>query len=142
MTVAITKKPAVWYRLNQLEAKRGNHQKSNDYLFKLRRDFPLSPELRVTKDITYVNTSVVACEPLVKVQAEANEYSIQVGFFTNSINANNLKEILLNKNYPVYVENSGTGYRVKVGKFKSQKEALDLESKLSQDGFQTKVCPL
>jgi tetratricopeptide (TPR) repeat protein len=135
-------KPAVWYRLSQLEAKRGNHQKSNDYLFKLKRDFPLSPELRTTKGISFVNTSVKICEPSVNVSSEAGEYSIQVGFFTSSVNANNFKDTLLSKNYPAYVESSGTGYRVKVGKFKSQKEALDLENKLSQDGFQTKVCPL
>ena len=135
-------KPAVLYRLSQLEAKRGDHQKGNDYLFKLRRDFPLSPELRVTKSIAFVNTSVKVCEPSANVSAEVGEYSVQIGFFTSNLNANNLKDTLLSKNYPAYVENSGTGYRVKVGKFKSQKEALDLESKLSQEGFQTKVCPL
>lgn len=134
-------KPAVWYRLSQLESKRGNRQKGNDYLLKLKRDFPLSPELRVAKGIALVNTSVEVCEPSVNLSAEAGEYSIQVGFFTSSANANNFKGALLSKNYPAYVENSGTGYRVKVGKFKSQQEALDLERKLSQEGFQTKVCP-
>jgi len=135
-------KPAVWYRLSQLEAKRGNHQKSSEYLFKLKRDFPLSPELRATKGIEFVNTPVASCEPLASVHIETGEYSIQVGFFTSSANANNFKDTLLSKNYPAYVEDSGTGYRVKVGKFKSQKEALDLESRLSRDGFATKVCPL
>ncbi|MFH0918379.1 MAG: SPOR domain-containing protein [Candidatus Omnitrophota bacterium] len=138
-------KPAVWYRLSQLETKRGNHQKSNDYLFKLRRDFPLSPELRLTQGIDFVNAPVKVPEPPVNVanvSAQAGEYSIQVGFFTSSANANNFKDTLLSKNYPAYVENSGTGYRVKVGKYKSQKEALDLESKLSQDGFATKICSL
>jgi len=137
-----SQKPAVWYRLSQLEAKRGNRQKSSDYLFKLKRDFPLSPELRVTKGIFFVNPSVIDYEPLANAQVESGEYYVQVGFFSSSVNANNFKNTLLNKNYPAYVENSGTGYRVKVGKFKSQKEAIDLESKLSQDGFATKVCPL
>ncbi len=137
-----SQKPAILYRLSQLEFKKGFHQKGNDYWFKLKRDFPLSPELRVTKGIAFVNTFVAACEPLVNLHAEAGEYSIQVGFFTSSVNANNFKDTLLSKNYPAYVENSGMGYRVKVGKFKSQKEALDLESKLSREGFQTKVCPL
>ena len=73
---------------------------------------------------------------------ESGGYSVQLGFFTSSANANNFKDTLLNKNYPAYVESSGTGYRVKVGKFKSEKEALELENKLSRDGFQTKVCPL
>ena len=126
-----SQKPAVWYRLSQLESKRGDQKKGNDYWFKLKRDFPLSPELRLTKGIASINTPV----------SQTGEYSIQVGFFTNSVNAGNFKSTLLSKNYPAYVENSGTGFRVKVGRFKLQKEALDLEAKLSQDGFQTKVCP-
>ena len=73
---------------------------------------------------------------------QSKAYSIQVGFFTNNVNANNFKNTLISKNYPAYVESLGTGFRVKVGKFNSEKEALDLESRLSGDGFQTKVCPL
>lgn len=124
-------KPAVWYRLSQLESNRKDQQKSNEYLFKLKRDFPLSPELRLTRGIVSISIPV----------NETGEYSIQVGFFTNSDNANNFKDTLLSKNYPAYVESFGSGFRVKVGRFKLQKEALDLESKLSQDGFQTKLCP-
>jgi len=124
-------KPAILYRLSQLELKKGNHQKGNDYWFKLKRDFPLSPELRLTKGIASVNL------PL----NETGEYSIQVGFFTNSVNARNFENRLLSKHYPAYVESFGSGFRVKVGRFKLQKEALDLESKLSQDGFATKLCP-
>ncbi|PIQ84921.1 MAG: hypothetical protein COV73_06330 [Candidatus Omnitrophica bacterium CG11_big_fil_rev_8_21_14_0_20_43_6] len=137
-------KSAVLYRLSQLESKRGDHQKSSEYLFKLKRDFPLSPELRVIKGITFINTSTsaVVCEPAVTVFAETGEYSVQAGFFTSSANANNLKDRLLMKDYAAYVENSGTGYRVKVGRVKSKREALDLENKLSRDGFQTKICPL
>lgn len=125
-----SQKPAVLYRLSQLEFKKGDHQKSNDYWVKLKRDFPLSPELRLTKGIV-MNIPV----------NDTGEYSIQVGFFANSANANNFKSTLLSKNYPAYVESFNGGYRVKVGRLKLQKEALDLESKLSQDGFQTKICP-
>jgi len=125
-------KPAVWYRLGQLEVKRGNHQKGNEYLAKLRRDFPLSPELRATKGIPSIN---------LPVDDSVEEYSIQVGFFTSSLNAHNFKNTLLSKGYPAYVESFGGGFRVKIGRFRLQKEALDLEGKLSQEGFQTKVCP-
>jgi tetratricopeptide (TPR) repeat protein len=135
-------KPAVWYRLSQLEAKRGNHQKSNDYLLQLKRDFPLYPELRVTKGISWMSAPVIVCDPLVSTQPGSGEYYVQVGFFSSSLNAHNFKNKLLSKNYPAYVENSGSGYRVKVGRCQSQQEALDLESKLSQDGFATKICPL
>jgi tetratricopeptide (TPR) repeat protein len=126
-----SQKPAILYRLSQLELKRGAYQKSNDYWFKLKKDFPLTPELRLTKGIGSMNV----------LASQTNEYSIQVGFFTNSANAENFKNTLLGKNYPAYVENFGAGFRVKVGRCKSSKEALDLESKLSQEGFQTKVCP-
>jgi len=124
-------KSAVLYRLSQLELKKGNHQKSNDYLFKLKRDFPLSLEARFAKGISSLNLS----------EEETEDYSIQVGFFANSANAHNFKDTLLSKNYPAYVEDAPTGFRVKVGRFKLQKEALDLENKLSADGFKTKLCP-
>ncbi|HPT39392.1 MAG TPA: SPOR domain-containing protein [Candidatus Omnitrophota bacterium] len=134
-------KPAIWYRLSQLEFKRGNHQKGNDYLSKLRRDFPLSPELKVNKDITFINTPARIPEIFCGPGRNEDEYSVQIGFFSNSANANNLKDKLLSKNYPAYVESFGSGYRVRVGKFKEQKEALELETKLSREGFQTKICP-
>ncbi len=135
-------KPAVLYRLSQLETKRGNHQKANEYLLKLKKDFPLSPELK-SKGITFLNLPAPACEPeATGVSVEGGQYCVQVGFFTSSANADNFKNTLISKDYPAYVENSGTGYRVKVGKFPSQKEAQELENRLSRDGFQTKVCPL
>lgn len=69
------------------------------------------------------------------------EYSVQVGFFSSSDNADKLKDKLQSMDYPAYVEAFGSGYRVRVGKFKTLKEAQELESKLSQDDFQTKLCP-
>jgi len=126
-----SQKAALLYRLSQLESKRGNSAEANEYLSKLRRDFPLSPELRFGKGIT---TAVIPVN-------DAREYSVQAGFFMNINNANNLKDKLLAKDYPAYIENSGVGYRVKVGRFKTQKEALSLESRLSAEGFQTKICP-
>lgn len=125
---------AVLYRLSQLEFKKGNNQLGNDYLSKLRRDFPLSPELRLNRGLAIIDTPIVS-------EKDTGEYSVQVGFFASSNNANNLKNKLLYGNYPAYVENTGAGYRVRVGRFKNQNEALNLESKLSQEGFQTKICP-
>jgi tetratricopeptide (TPR) repeat protein len=132
-------KPAIFYRLSQIEYKRGNRQKANEYWLKLKTDFPLSPELRSTGGIWLPNVSVK--DPGVCSISSPGLYSIQLGFFTNSANANNLKNRLLNRNYPAYLESSADGYRVKVGRFKSEKEALDLESKLSREGFNTKICP-
>jgi tetratricopeptide (TPR) repeat protein len=132
-------KAAVLYRLSQSGFKKGNNQQGNEYLFKLRRDFPLSPELKLNQGLALISlpkNDAGEC-PL----KDAGEYSVQVGFFSNSTNANNFKDKLLAKDYPAYVEEASGSYRVKVGKFKLQKEALDLESKLSREGFQTKVCP-
>lgn len=128
-------KAAILYRLSQLEFKKGNIRQGNDYLIKLRRDFPLSPELRLTKSLPIMAIFTPAVNNI-------NEYySVQVGFFSSSPNANNFKDKLLAKDYPAYLEETAGGYRVKVGKFKTQNEALDLESKLSKEGYQTKVCP-
>jgi cell division septation protein DedD len=91
------------------------------------------------RGIAMVNVPVSA--PVSYPDNVSGEYSVQVGFFSSSANANNFKNTLLRKDYPAYVESCGSGFRVKVGKFKSQKEVLDLENKLSQDGFATKVCP-
>lgn len=124
-------KSAILYRLSQLEFKKGASQQGNDYWFKLKKDFPLSPELRSAKGFVFLKTPAT----------ETGEYSIQLGFFTSSANANNFKDTLLHKNYPAYVESYGAGFKVKVGKFKLLKEALDLENKLSGEGFQTKICP-
>jgi tetratricopeptide (TPR) repeat protein len=135
-------KSAILYRLSQLESKRGNHQKSSEYLIKLRRDFPLSPELKSAKGIDLIARSPGECEPAQSISSDGAEYSIQVGFFTSGANASNFKETLLGRNYPAYVEDTGSGYRVKVGKVKSRQEALDLEGRLIRDGFQTKICPL
>lgn len=130
-----SQKAAVLYRLSQLEFKKGNIQQGNEYLSKLRRDFPLSPELRLEKGLSLLTP------PVPSVTNTGAEYSVQVGFFTNSRNADILKNKLLSENYPAYLEDSGAGYRVRVGKFKNQQEALELESKLSKEGFQTKICP-
>jgi len=129
-----SQKAAVLYRLSRLEFKRGNNQRGNDYLSKLKRDFPLSPELRSSSALEIINRMPDA------VVKKTGEYSVQVGFFSNYSNASKFRDKLLAKDFPAYIENSAGGYRVRVGKFKAQKEALDLESKLSQEGFQTKVC--
>lgn len=127
-------KAAILYRLSQLEFKRGNNQRGNDYLFKLKKDFPLSPELRLTRGLALINNPV-------STAADTGEYSVQLGFFTSISNATNLKDKLLARGYPAYLENTGSGYRVKVGHLKTSNEALILENKLSREGFQTKICP-
>ncbi len=132
-------KAAVLYRLSQLEFKRGNHQQGNSYYSKLKNDFPLSPELRANKGLGYIREISDLTDKTVDQSGVL--YCVQVGFFSNSINADNLKNKLLSKNFPAYVENLSTGYRVRVGRFNTQKESQELETRLSQEGFPTKLCP-
>ncbi|MDD5129355.1 MAG: SPOR domain-containing protein [Candidatus Omnitrophica bacterium] len=124
-------KAAILYRLSQLGYRKGNKEQFDEYLSKLKRDFPLSLELRP-------NRGIPRSEPFL---SESTEFSVQVGFFGKYLNAVNFKNKLAAGGYPAYIEGSNEGYRVKVGRFKTQMEALDTENKLSQDGFSTKLCP-
>ncbi len=124
-------KAAVLYRLSQLGFKQGDQQKGNNYWLQLKSDFPFSPELRLNQGLVTASNFV----------SSDDEYSVQVGFFENSANANNLKNSLLGKNYPAYVESFNNGFRVRVGKFKTKHEALESANKLSQEGLQTKIYP-
>ncbi len=124
-------KAALLYRLSQSGFKKGDNRQGNEYLFKLKKDFPLSPELKLTSGIPRIEVSL----------KDAGEYCVQVGFFANTVNANNLKERLCALGFPAYVEAAAGGYRVRAGRFKARDEAVDLESKLSKKGFPTKLCP-
>ncbi len=123
-------KAAILYRLSQSGFKKGNNSQGNEYLSKLKRDFPASLELRITRAIGRIKP----------IFPETGEYSVQVGFFADRENANSLKHKLLAKGYPAYVEQASGGNRVRIGRFKNRREALDLENKLSKEGFPTKVC--
>ncbi|MFA6129846.1 MAG: SPOR domain-containing protein [Candidatus Omnitrophota bacterium] len=127
----INLKAAILYRLSQSNYRKGNNRQFNEYLMKLKRDFPLSLELRPSKGIP-------ASVPVVN---ETGGFSVQVGFFVKNLNAVNFKDKLAAMGYPAYVDGSSEGYRVKVGRFKTQTEALDTESRLSREGFSTKLCP-
>jgi len=122
---------AILYRLSQSGYRKGNKEQFDEYLSKLKRDFPLSLELRP-------NRGIPRSEPFLSANAE---FSVQVGFFGKYLNAVNFKNKLAASGYTAYIEGSNEGYRVKVGKFKTQMEALDTENKLSRDGFSTKLCP-
>ena len=126
----ISLKAGILYRLSQSGYRKGNKDEFNEYLLKLKKDFPLNLELRSIN-------SIPRSEPLLK---ESGEFSVQVGFFVKNLNANNFKDKLLAMGYSAYVDGSSTGYRVKVGRFKTQMEALDTENKLSREGFSTKLC--
>jgi tetratricopeptide (TPR) repeat protein len=124
-------KAAVFYRLSQSGYRKGNREQFDEYLLKLKRDFPLSLELRS-------GNGIPRSEPLLN---GGGDFSVQVGFFVKNLNAVNFSNKLIALGYPAFVEGSKEGYRVKVGRFKTQAEALNIENKLSSDGFSTKLCP-
>ena len=121
-------------RLSEIGFKRGDKKQGQDYLDRLRRDFPLNPESKMDTDM-----------PIFQDGPSEVYYTVQVGSFSNSANAKNLSQILLNKGYAAYIQEENlsgkTTYKVRVGKLRSRKEAADLEKKLAQEGYPTKIFP-
>jgi len=126
-------KAQVYYRLSQVGFKKGNIIQGQDYLSKLKQEFPLSPEARLNKDLSVAPDSLDVY------------YTVQVGSFSSSVNAQNLKQKLIRSGYPAYIEETAAegknSYRVRVGKTRLRQEAVDLENKLSQEGYPTKIFP-
>lgn len=123
-----------YFRLSQAGFKKGDTGEGKEYLNKLKRDFPLSPELRMEIDL-----------PIFQDGASEVYYTVQVGSFSKSTNAKNLAQALAKKGYAAYIQEvnsqEGTSYKVRVGKPRSLQEAKDLEKKLAQEGYPTKIFP-
>ncbi len=127
-------KAQVYYRLSQVGAKLGDTQKGREYLEKLKKEFPASTELLLNSELgTLPNYSL------------GFSYTVQVGSFAESTNARNLTDKLVKSGYDAYVEETqlrnAKAYRVKVGKLKSRPEAVQLQNKLAQAGYPTRICP-
>lgn len=127
-------KALIFYRLSQVMFKKGDIQAGKDYLTKLKQSFPLNPEARLDKGLGPLSDNLSSLY-----------YTVQVGSFSSSTNAQNLMQKLIQNNYPAYIEEidsqGKTMYRVKVGKFSLRQEAEALKNKLSQDGYPTKISP-
>lgn len=126
-------KAQIYYRLGQIQAKLGSAQQAKEYTDRLKQEFPLNLELRANKDLCLFTDS------------DSVYYTVQVGVFLNFTNAKNLKERLLKKGYPAYIEEAAIGgkksYRVRVGKTQARQEIVSLENKLSGEGYPVKICP-
>lgn len=124
-------KPLVYWRLSQTGFKLGDTESGKRYLDKLKQEFPQSAELFFDD---------VASEASAKLY-----YTVQVGYFSSSVNAANLTQKLIRKGYPAFSEevnqDGKLSYRVRVGKSPTRKEALGLAGRLTQDGFPTRICP-
>lgn len=123
-------KPALYYRLAQVGFKKGDNALAKEYLDKLKKEFPLSPEARADNEF---------------ISSAGIYYTVQVGSFSSSSNAGNLMQKLIREGYPAYTEELKEGlkvsYRVRVGKFDKREEAADLENKLTQSGYPTRIFP-
>lgn len=123
-------KAALYYRLSEVGFKRGDTQVAKEYLDKLKSEFPSNLEIKLNKDL-YALSDIY--------------YTVQVGSFVNLTNARNLCDKLIAKGYDAYLQETDTQtpktYRVRVGRLKSRPEATQLESKLSSEGYPTKIIP-
>ncbi len=124
-------KAAIFYRLGKIASRDGDNDKANEYLARLKNEYPFSLELKSQEGLEYFLT----------VRDEDIIYTVQAGYFSNSVNAENFRKKLLAKGYPAYLQCSSGTCRVRVGKFNRLKDAVDLQNKLSRDGFATKVFP-
>jgi len=127
---SVKSRPALYYRLAQLGFKKGDNALAKEYLDKLKKEYPLSPEARADNEL---------------LSSAGVYYTVQVGSFSSSSNAGNLMQKLIREGYPAYVEelreSLKVSYRVRVGKFNKREEALELEKKLSQQGYPTRISP-
>lgn len=127
-------KAYAYYRLSQIGFKKGDTKLAKEYLDKLKQDFPASLELKLNKDLHIISD-----------YPSGLYYTVQVGSFSRIANANNLTQKLIQNGYPAYIEEASfqgiTSYRVRVGKLRLRQEALDLENKLSGEGYPTKIYP-
>jgi len=123
-------KAVVLYRLSQVALKEQETEKTDTYLETLRNEFPLEAKGKLAKDL-------LISPPIT--------YTVQVGAFTQSENAQRLAQKLKEKNYPAYLEAGKSGgklyYRVKVGKYQSKYEAEVVQKKLLKEGYPTKIYP-
>jgi outer membrane protein assembly factor BamD (BamD/ComL family) len=122
-------KSIVLFRLAQCSIKKGNWQEAKGYLDALKKDYPLSFEARLAKDLAQ----------------HGAYFTIQVGAFSKTTNANNLCAGLNDKGYPAYVQEveseQAKTFRVRVGKLATLAQAKELEKKLIDDGYPTKIYP-
>lgn len=128
-------KAEIYYRLSEVGFKKGDTKEGNGYLDKLKQEFPASQVLEFDKDLCYFS----------QTSPSDRYYSVQVGSFSNIANAKNLVQRLLRLGYAAYIEEASfegkNSYRVKAGKARERQEIVDLENRLSKEGYPTRICP-
>ncbi|MFH1440784.1 MAG: SPOR domain-containing protein [Candidatus Omnitrophota bacterium] len=120
----------VYQRLSECALKSRDTRSASDYVEMLNNNFPLNIEPKIDLSLW---------------DSEGGGYCVQVGSFSSSTNARNLKRKLENKGYSVFIEDGRSKgkaiSRVKVGSFVSRQEAAAAERRLSREGYPTRICP-
>ncbi len=120
----------VCFKLARSYLKTGGWRDSEKHFRRTEKQYHLSFESGLARDILKEN---------------AFYFTVQVGSFGNSLNADKLCRKLKKRKYPVFVDKiineSMTFYRVRIGKFNTKKEACLQEQKLKKIGLPTRIYP-
>lgn len=76
---------------------------------------------------------------LVTLEENHTLYKVQVGAFRNRNYAQRLLDELMMQDFPAYIDDEGEFNRVQVGNFRSLEEAVNMERRLKQAGYQTVI---
>jgi rare lipoprotein A len=111
------------------------------------RILDLARAAAVTLDMIGTGTAPVRIELLSGPNPAVGDFTVQIGAFTDRANAERLRDRLLARYQPIFIQDFGapTGhfYRVRVGQVPSPDAAQELAAQLkNSDGFQTFVIRL
>ncbi|MCX5716374.1 MAG: MiaB/RimO family radical SAM methylthiotransferase, partial [Candidatus Omnitrophica bacterium] len=116
----------VYYRLYEISHQQGREEEAQQYLSRLKREFPFSFEAQLKTE-------------------EPKSYSVQAGCFNSKRNTDRFCEKLVSIGFDAYiVESPGVEeprYRVKAGRFNSKEEAEAVKVKLKNAGYPARVSP-
>ena len=73
----------------------------------------------------------------VEMPSVGNRYKVQTGAFRNEVYANNLRNELVEMDFPARIEQANGFFRVMVGNYGTLDEAIAMEQRLKRAGYQT-----
>ena len=119
----------LYYKLAQTDIKLSNWQEAKNYLEKVKSEFPLSFEASLARNLN----------------SSSDFFTVQVGSFIDQEKAKKAASELKSIGFDSYVVDTisqgKTFYRVRVGKLSTFNEAKELEQKLSEKNYPTKIFP-
>lgn len=91
--------------------------------------------------VPFAHKQLESCKKAIPV--ENSYFSVQLGCFNNKINAEKLRDKLVNLGFQAYILDlyANNLYYVRVGRLSTRLEAEGLEQRLKNEGYATKVCP-